>query len=137
MTSRKILKNPTGQNDLNAKCLSDKQSAAVEMLVIGKSYQHVADTLGVDRRTIYSWRQDDDFKQALSERRQDRWSAATNRLQSMLDDSLAVIEEQLHDRPMGGRMQCCRSNELPARSRAVRCHPPVLRQCANRRVPLA
>ena len=98
MTSRNFLKNPIGRNDLNANCLSDKQSLAIEMLVMGKSYQQVADALAVDRRTIYSWRQDDEFKEEFSKRRRERWSAATDRLQAMIDDSLAVIEEQLHDR---------------------------------------
>jgi hypothetical protein len=54
--------------------------------------------LAIDRKTLYLWRQDEDFKQALSERRRERWSAATDRLQAMLDRSLDVIEQHLHDR---------------------------------------
>jgi hypothetical protein len=96
--SQDALKCPAGQNDLNGNCLSDKQATAIDMLVMGKTYQSIADALAVDRKTIYRWRQDEDFKEELSRRRRERWSAATDRLQSMIDDSLSVIDEQLHDR---------------------------------------
>jgi hypothetical protein len=98
MSSPKPLKFPTGENALIASCLSDKQRAAVELIAIGKTYQFVCDTLAIDRKTLYLWRQDEEFKQALSERRRERWSAATDRLQAMLDRSLDILEQHLRDR---------------------------------------
>lgn len=92
------LKFPTGQNRLNDNCLSEKQSVAIEMIAMGKSYQFVADALAIDRKTLYLWRQDEDFKDALSERRREMWSSATDRLRGMLEKSLDVIEQQLDDR---------------------------------------
>src|SRR5688572_24226875 len=68
------------------------------MIAMGKSFTFTANMLAVDRRTIYEWRQDPDFRQALSELRRERWSAATDRLQAMLERSLDVIEQHLHDR---------------------------------------
>src|SRR4051812_8610496 len=103
--SQNLLKNPIGQNRLSANCLSEKQSAAIEMLAMGKSFQCVADGLAVDRRTIYAWRQDEDFQLALADRRRELWSSAADRLRGMLDSSLSVIEQRLHDRYERSRFQ--------------------------------
>ena len=37
--------------------LSERQHAAVTLLISGKTYTAVADELGIDRRTLWEWRQ--------------------------------------------------------------------------------
>jgi hypothetical protein len=98
MMTQNVPKRPVGENDLNEYGLSEKQLAVIDLLVMGKSYQFTADALAVTRKTVYRWRQDEDFKRALSERRRERWSSATDRLQSMIDRSLDVMEQHLNDR---------------------------------------
>ena len=91
-------KHPIEENCLNGNGMTDKQFAAVDLLAMGKSLGFVAESLQIDRKTLYHWRQDEDFQQALSERRRELWSSATDRLRGMLDASLDVIEQQLHER---------------------------------------
>ncbi|WP_336638399.1 phBC6A51 family helix-turn-helix protein [Lysinibacillus fusiformis] len=49
--------------------LNDKQYAAIAILSQpkrgGLTYEQVADTIGVNRNTLYEWRQQDDFNDAL------------------------------------------------------------------------
>jgi hypothetical protein len=91
-------KHPIVDDRLNSNCLTDKQFAAVDMLAMGKSLSFVTETLKIDRKTLYHWRQDEDFQQALSDRRRELWASATDRLRGMLDRSLDVMEQQLHAR---------------------------------------
>lgn len=89
---------PIGQIRLSDNCRPDKQSAAIEMLAVGKSLKLIAQTLEIDPKTLYHWRQDPDFQAALSERRRDLWASANDRLRGLLDESIDVIERQLRDR---------------------------------------
>src|SRR5438045_2365346 len=52
-TSQNLPKPPTFEN------LSEKKRAAVELLALGTSYTATAKAVGVDRRTIFEWRQDE------------------------------------------------------------------------------
>ncbi len=96
---------PIGENRLNANVLTDKQLAAIEMLIVGKSLAAVAEAMHIDRKTLYNWRCDSDFQLALAERRDELWASAADRLRGLLDSSLDVIEQRLHDRYDHSRFQ--------------------------------
>ncbi len=78
--------------------LSDKQLAAIEMLVLGKAFTVVARELDIDRRSLYRWRQDETFCEALNERRRAVWGGAVDRLKDLVHPSLEVLAEHLSDR---------------------------------------
>ena len=78
--------------------LTDRQRAAIEFLVMGKSPGVIAPSLGIDRRTLYNWRQDPEFKQELERRRAQLWTQAAERLRSLVHPSLDVMEQHLADR---------------------------------------
>ncbi|CAN5365091.1 hypothetical protein BH09PLA1_BH09PLA1_05320 [soil metagenome] len=90
MISEEFRSFPVLENDL-----TDAQRTAVAMLAMGKSFKFVADELGVDPRTIYNWRQQQTFQEALRERREEAWCGASDRLRAMLDQSLDVLAENL------------------------------------------
>jgi hypothetical protein len=91
-TSQKFPPFPNGQNDL-----SEKQRLAVEFLAAGQGYGKCADALGVDRRTIYNWRQDELFQEAVDARRKELWCRAGDRIRALLDPAIDVIEQHLKD----------------------------------------
>ena len=80
-------------NDLN-----EKQRAAIELLVVGKSYSAAAKAINIDRSTLFRWRQDELFHQALEERHQELWSEATQRLRGLVHPSLDILEQDLSQR---------------------------------------
>ena len=98
--SGKVPDCPIGQNRLNEAGLSlnEKQQTAIELLAIGKSLAAVARQLDIDRRTLYRWRQDARFREALWDRRRELWSTAIERVRGMVNPSLDVIEQHLCDR---------------------------------------
>jgi transposase-like protein len=78
--------------------LNEKQRAAIELLVSGKSYTAVAKAINIDRSTLFRWRQDALFQQALEERHMELWSEATQRLRGLVHPSLDVLEADLNQR---------------------------------------
>jgi hypothetical protein len=78
--------------------LNEKQAAAIEMLLLGKSCTSTAQALGIARITLYRWRRDDLFRETLEERRRELWSDAADRLKSLVHPSLDVLERNLNDR---------------------------------------
>jgi hypothetical protein len=84
---------PIGRHRLN-----DKQLAAIELMVLGKSYQAIAKAIEVDRKTLYNWRADDEFAGELQRRREELWGDASERLKALVHPSLDVLERQLGDR---------------------------------------
>ena len=91
--SENVRKSPVSKNRL-----SDAQTAAVALIVAGRSLKHVCDSLNIDPRTLYRWRRERAFRRALDARRRDLWANASDRLRAMLDRSLDVFEEQLNER---------------------------------------
>ena len=91
---------PIGQNRLNCAgvSLNEKQSTAIQLLAIGKSLSAVARIIEVDPKTLYNWRQDARFREALWDRRRELWSTAIERVRGMVNPSLDVIEQHLSDR---------------------------------------
>ena len=78
--------------------LSEKQKAAIELLLTGKSLAATARALEIDPRTLYRWRQDELFRETLEDRRRELWSDATGRLVALVHPSLDVMEQHLTDR---------------------------------------
>jgi transposase len=85
-------------SQLDGVSLNEKKRAAVELLALGKSYTLAAKTVGVDRRTIFEWRQEQQFQSELRRRHQELWGDATERLQMLADPSIEVLVEHLNDR---------------------------------------
>ncbi len=79
-------------------CLNEKQRAAIELLILGRKIGDVAEAIGIDRKTLYNWRQDELFREELARRRTELWSRASQRLAAMVHPALDVLEEHLADR---------------------------------------
>lgn len=78
--------------------LNEKQLAAIELLVAGKSYSAAAKAINIDRSTLFRWRQDELFQEVLRERHEELWSEATQRLRGLVHPSLDVLEQHLGER---------------------------------------
>jgi putative insertion element HTH domain-containing protein len=91
---------PISQNRLSGaySSLNDKQKTAVEMLAVGKSLGRVARFIEIDSKTLYRWRHDPIFRDALHHRRRELWSDAIDRVRGMASTSLDIIEQHLSDR---------------------------------------
>ena len=77
--------------------LTEKQKAAVELMVLGRSMAATAQAIEVDARTLYRWRQLEAFQEALDDRRRELWASAGDRLASMVHPSLDVLQQHLED----------------------------------------
>jgi hypothetical protein len=103
--SRNVPECPVLKNDLSNhpqndpdEHLPDKQRAAIQLIIMGKSDTAAAKALDLDRRTIYRWRQDERFVAALEERRRALWADAADRVRALVHPSLDVMEQHLCDR---------------------------------------
>lgn len=79
-------------------CLNEKQLSAVELLTSGKGYGECAAILQVDRKTLYNWRQDELFQEALTDRRKELWGRANDRVRALLGPAIDVMEQQLKEK---------------------------------------
>ncbi len=78
--------------------LTIEQLNAIDLLVTGKSDQAVADTVGVSRPTVTSWRLYDAYFQAeLNRRRKEVWSASVDRMRALLPKAFDVIERAIDE----------------------------------------
>jgi transposase-like protein len=77
--------------------LNDRQLAAIEMLLQGKPFSEVAASMGIDPKTLYRWRQDEIFREALNARRQEAWGGVIERLKDLVHPSLEVMAQHLAD----------------------------------------
>ncbi len=78
--------------------LSDKHRTAVELLVLGTGYAETAHKLSITPRTLYNWRQEELFQEALQERRRELWGQANDRVRALLNPSIDVMEQHLKDK---------------------------------------
>src|SRR5437870_282956 len=60
--------------------LSDKQQAALELLLLGKSFAAISRNVQIDVRTLHRWRQDQDFCDEFARRRREQRDLADERL---------------------------------------------------------
>ena len=103
--SENVRECPTPADRLNAAVdlLTDKQRAAIELLLRGKSMTAAATAVDVDPRTLYRWRQEEPFRFELECRRRELWDEAADRLRGMVHPSLDILERELADRYDGAR----------------------------------
>jgi hypothetical protein len=67
-------------------------------MLTGMTDLAIATQLGIDRRTLYRWRHEHDaFKEALHHRRRELWDGVVDKMRAMLEPSLQVLSEHLHD----------------------------------------
>src|SRR5205807_8908736 len=76
---------------------NDKQLAAVELLAAGTAYGETARILQITPKTLYNWRQDGLFQEALQERRRELWGRIADRVRALLGPSIEVMEQHLKD----------------------------------------
>jgi len=91
---------PIGENDLN-----ERQHAAIELLVLGLAPGDVAKRMGIDRKTLFNWRQLPAFQCELARKRQELWSEVGDRVRGLVHPSLDEMEKQLSDRYDRSRFQ--------------------------------
>jgi Helix-turn-helix of insertion element transposase len=83
-------------NYLFDKELSPRQRKAIELLLRGLSDAQTAAEVGVDRGTVYRWRTDDaEFIEVLETQRRILWQQSAQRLQTMYQPALDILEKQL------------------------------------------
>lgn len=76
--------------------LSIEQSNAIEHLLQGQSDRAAADAVGVARQTIWEWRNHDPlFIAELNRQRSEMWQEARERLKSLANRALDVVELHL------------------------------------------
>jgi hypothetical protein len=77
--------------------LSQEQVDAIDYLLKGQSDRAAAEAVGVDRQTIWDWRNNDPlFIAELNRQRVEHWSEAHERLKSLANRALDVVEQQLN-----------------------------------------
>ena len=76
--------------------LSQEQMNSIEHLLQGRSDRAVAEAVGVTRQTIWEWRNHDPlFIAELNRQRSELWREAHQRLKSLANRALDVVEVQL------------------------------------------
>lgn len=76
--------------------LSQEQQNAIEHLLQGKSDRAVAEAVGVSRQTVSEWKNHGPlFIAELNRQRSEMWREARERLKSLANRALDVVEQQL------------------------------------------
>jgi len=88
------LQNPT-ESDTLANGLNDKQLAAIDLLLAGKTIVSTAQAVGVSRQTVHVWLKDELFLEVRDNRRREMWDHAAERLRAMVHPSLNIVEREL------------------------------------------
>jgi small-conductance mechanosensitive channel len=76
--------------------LSQEQLNAIEHLLQGQSDRATAEAVGVSRQTVWEWRKRDPlFIAELNRQRSEMWTEARERMKSLANRALDVVELQL------------------------------------------
>lgn len=76
--------------------LSIEQLNAIDLLVMGKTDQEVADVICVNRVTITKWRNYDIyFRAELNKRRKEIWGTAIDKIRALLPRAIERLEKEL------------------------------------------
>jgi hypothetical protein len=76
--------------------LSIEQRNAIDLLIVGKSDQETADTIGVTRQTVWAWRTTHlRFQSELEQARGALWRLTAERLRGMMTKALDNIEAEI------------------------------------------
>jgi len=74
-----------------AQRLDPRQLRAVDMLAVGVAAGEVAAELGIDRSTLWRWRQESAFAAEVNTRRVELWQASMDRLRALVPPALDVL----------------------------------------------
>jgi Helix-turn-helix of insertion element transposase len=77
------------------KPLSIEQENAIDLLIVGKGDQDTASAVGVNRTTIWEWRQNPVFVAELNRRRHALWADAQEQLRALVAKAIDVLEEAI------------------------------------------
>ena len=78
--------------------LSPKQEQALALILCGQPDGRIAQTLGVGRQTVNTWRNhDDDFRAALAARREALRDGTADALQALTTRAIHVLAEALQN----------------------------------------
>lgn len=76
--------------------LTIEQFNAIDLLVLGKTDQDVADKVGVNRVTVTKWRNYDIYFQAeLNKRRKEIWNSSIDRMRALLPKAMERLEQEV------------------------------------------
>ena len=79
--------------------LSQEQMNVIDSILKGQSDRAIAEAVGVSRQTVWEWRNNDPlFIAELNRQRIELWSEARERLKSLANRALDVVEYQLNSR---------------------------------------
>lgn len=79
----------------NVTDLTDKQRQAIELLTSGMNPCNIANALGIQRQTLWRWRQNPEFQRVYRELQQARHEELRDRLHEVLRLSLVSIARGL------------------------------------------
>lgn len=68
-----------------------RRQRCLELLLSGRTATEIAAELGIDRRTIYRWRQDPEFAEAVQERQDEVRDTIHAALVAMTPDAMAAL----------------------------------------------
>jgi hypothetical protein len=88
-------RDPLGRFLRSRNDLSERQRNAAELLLRGMGDQDVARHVGVDRGTIFRWRQTIAFQRELDRQRRVLWERSALEIQSMVGPALGLLRKQL------------------------------------------
>jgi len=90
------MKNIDQTKSYKTRQLSQEQLNGIELLLQGQGDRTVAEAVGVSRQTVWEWRKrDPNFIIELNRLRSEMWLEARERLKSLANRALDVIELQL------------------------------------------
>jgi DNA-binding CsgD family transcriptional regulator len=82
----------------NIEPLSERQLQAIELTMLGHSDVHIAETLHINRRTLWRWKNlDDDYRRVLNNARIQMYASAADRYQTLLSRATGILSQSLLD----------------------------------------
>jgi Helix-turn-helix of insertion element transposase len=77
--------------------LTPKQKHAINLLLAGESAQRTAATVGVNRRTLYEWRREPDFQEALNHAADEVFGEGRSILRAAFTAAARSISDYAHE----------------------------------------
>jgi DNA-binding CsgD family transcriptional regulator len=78
--------------------LTEIQLRAIELTLEGNTDVHIAQTLGINRRTLWRWKNlDNDYRGVLNNARIQHYAAAADRYQMLLNRATTILAQSLQD----------------------------------------
>ena len=88
----------TNWDSSNADPLSERQLQAIELTMQGHTDIQIAQTIGINRRTLWRWKNlDDDYRRVLNNARIQQYASAADRYQMLLTRATGILSQCLQD----------------------------------------